>query len=222
MSQIKLVVFDMAGTTIDDVIDGVPLVLRCYDEAFKTHGINVSMKVLNENRGRDKRTVIEELGREKAAFIYEEFLGKLLENVGLLNEIAGTSSVFKYLHDKNVKIVVSTGFPIQITETIIEKTGWEKNGLIDGWVCSEMTGASRPDPAMILYSMRKFGVKNPSQTVKVDDTIKGIEEGLNAGVITLGVLTGTQGGQRLSQAKPRSILRTVKELPNYLEKNRLL
>jgi phosphoglycolate phosphatase-like HAD superfamily hydrolase len=70
--------------------------------------------------------------------------------------------------------------------------------------------------------MRKFGIKDPSQTLKVDDTVKGIEEGLNAGVVTFGVLTGTQGVQRLSQAKPRSILRTIIELPDYLEKNGLL
>jgi HAD superfamily hydrolase (TIGR01509 family) len=214
MPQIKLVVFDMAGTTINDVIDGVPLVLRSYDEAFKTQGISVSMKVLNENRGRDKWAVIKELGREKAPIIYEEFLGNLLENAVLLKEIDGTSSVFEYLHEKDVKV--------QVAEAIIEKTGWEKNGLIDGWVCSEMTGASRPDPAMILYAMRRFGIEVPSQTVKVDDTVNGIEEGLNAGVVTFGVLTGTQGVHRLSQAKPRSILKTIIELPDYLEKNGLL
>jgi beta-phosphoglucomutase-like phosphatase (HAD superfamily) len=180
------------------------------------------MKVLNENRGRDKWTVIKELGREKAPIIYEEFLGNLLENAVLLKEIDGTSSVFEYLHEKDVKVVVSTGFPIQVAEAIIEKTGWEKNGLIDDWICSEMTGVSRPDPAMILYAMRKFDIEDPSQTVKVDDTVKGIEEGLNAGVVTFGVLTGTQGVHRLSQAKPRSILKTIIELPDYLEKNGLL
>jgi len=29
----------MAGTTVDDVIDGMPLVLRSYDDAFQRHGV---------------------------------------------------------------------------------------------------------------------------------------------------------------------------------------
>ena len=29
----------MAGTTVDDVIDGMPLVLRSYDDAFRRHGV---------------------------------------------------------------------------------------------------------------------------------------------------------------------------------------
>jgi N-methylhydantoinase A/oxoprolinase/acetone carboxylase beta subunit len=42
-ARLELVVFDMAGTTVDDVIDGVPLVLRSYDDAFRRYGVEVPM-----------------------------------------------------------------------------------------------------------------------------------------------------------------------------------
>jgi hypothetical protein len=39
------------------------------------------MEVLNEQRGRDKYTVISELGGDKADEIYEHFHKNLLENI---------------------------------------------------------------------------------------------------------------------------------------------
>ena len=62
--KVRLAVFDMAGTTVDDVIDGMPLVLRSYDDAFRRHGVEVPMETLNDMRGRDKREVINMFGQK--------------------------------------------------------------------------------------------------------------------------------------------------------------
>ncbi len=222
MAKIKLVVFDMAGTTVDDLVDGVPLVLKCYDDAFKAHGVSVPMEVLNEQRGRDKWTVIRELGGDKAEEIYNQFLSALNENTGKVKEIRGASETFRFLKGRGVKVVTGSGFPAEVAEAIAERLGWIKGSLIDAWVCSEQVGASRPDPAMILYAMKKFSVKNPKAVVKVDDTASGIEEGLNAGAVTVGVLTGTQSVQRLEAAGPDTVLGSIRELPSYLQSRGLL
>jgi phosphonatase-like hydrolase len=212
----------MAGTTVNDVIDGVPLILKSYHDAFSEYGINVPMMVLNEQRGRDKMTVIKELGGEKAPMIFEFFLNRLLENINQVKEIEGTEHVFKFLRERGIKIIVTTGFPKEVASGIIENLNWNRRDMIDGWVCSEMVGVSRPDPAMILYAMKTFDVTDPRKVIKVDDTAKGLEEGLNAGVISIGVLTGTQGVQRLTLAGPRTILKSIKELPDFLKKNHLI
>lgn len=222
MSHIKLVVFDMAGTTVDDRVDGLPLVLKSYDESLRNHGVKVPMEVLNAQRGRDKWTVIRELGGDKAEEIYEDFIAVLRANTGRVKEVKGTSDTFRYLRDHGVKVVASTGFPAEIAEPIVEHLGWLSSGLIDNWVCSEQVGISRPDPAMILHSMKKHGVSDPKAVIKVDDTVKGIEEGLNAGVYTIGVLTGTQSLQQLSSANPDTILRSVRELPEHLVEEKLI
>ena len=222
MTRIRLAVFDMAGTTVDDRVDGLPLVLKSYDDALRSHGVEVPMEVLNAQRGRDKWTVIKELGGEKAEDIYDEFLGILRENTGRVKEVSGTSDTFRYLRENGVYVVASTGFPAEIAEAIVEHLGWKRDGLIDGWVCSEQVGASRPDPAMIIYSMKKYGVSEKRAVLKIDDTMKGIEEGLNAGAYTIGVLTGTQSIQQLDSAGPDTILRSVAELPGYLAGNGLV
>ena len=215
--RLQLVVFDMAGTTVDDVVDGVPLVLKSYDDAFRGHGVTVPMEVLNEQRGRDKGTVIRELGGERAEEIFAYFNGVLLENAGRVGEIRGTVDVFRFLRDRGIRVALNTGFPQQIAEGILGHLGWEREGLIDSWTCSEAVGKSRPDPAMIHALMARLGVENPGKVMKVDDTAKGIEEGLNAGVVTLGVLTGTQTRERLLQVGPHGIMDSVRDLPEYLE-----
>lgn len=55
--RLRLVVFDMAGTTVDDSINGVPLILKSYDDAFRKYGITVPMSVLNGQRGRNKLSI---------------------------------------------------------------------------------------------------------------------------------------------------------------------
>ncbi len=222
MTRTRLAVFDMAGTTVDDRIDGLPLVLKSYDDAFRNHGVEVPMMVLNAHRGRDKRTVIGELGGDKADEIYVDFIGFLKGNISEIREMEGTPETFKQLKENGVKIVVSTGFPIEIAEPLVEHLGWVKDGLVDSWVCSELAGASRPDPAMILDSMKRYGVEDLGAVIKVDDTMKGIEEGQNAGVYTIAVLTGTQSIQQLDGAGPDTILRSVKDIPGHLRKKEML
>jgi len=220
--DLRLVIFDMAGTTIDDEINGTPLVLKCYDDAFRKHGIDVPMDVLNEQRGKDKRTVIEKFGGEKADEIYTFFTGVLLENISNVREIVGASETFSFLKKHGVSVALNTGFPKEVAKGILDHLSWQQSELIDSWICSEMVGKSRPNPAMIQSLMRHFRIDDPSSVIKIDDTANGIEEGLNAEVITLGVLTGTQSRDRLLDAGALDILESVRELPSYLkEKNYL-
>jgi phosphonatase-like hydrolase len=221
-SKVELVIFDMAGTTVNDVIDGVPLVLKSYDEAFRRYGVEVPMKILNEQRGRDKLTVIREFGGEKAQEIFDFFFEVLMENTGRVKEMPGACETFKSLRELGVKIALNTGFPKEVAKGIIENLGWKRNKIIDFWICSEMVGISRPDPAMILEIMERLGIKDTKKVVKVDDTAKGIEEGLRADVITIGVITGTQSRERLEAANPADIISNVAQIVPYLHDRGLL
>ena len=220
--KLRLAIFDMSGTTVDDIVDGLPLVLKCYDDAFREHGITIPFNVLNDQRGRDKRAVINEFGGSEASAIYKSFVCSLLKNVRKIREIEGTSQVFSELHHNDVLVSAGSGFPSDISKAIIDKLGWEKNGFLDYWTCSENVGKSRPDPIMIHSIMKHLKVKDPLSVIKVDDTAIGIEEGVRAGVITIGVLTGTQNREKLQKANPNSILESVRNLIPYLASNGLL
>lgn len=212
----------MAGTTVDDRINGLPLVLKSYADAFNNHGVEVPMMVLNAQRGRDKRTVIGELGGEKADDIYADFVSSLKANISEIREMEGAPETFRQLKIMGVLVVVSTGFPVDVARSLVDHLGWVKDGLVDSWTCSELVGTSRPDPAMIFDSMKRYDVDDSKEVIKVDDTMKGIEEGRNADVYTIAVLTGTQSIQQLDGSGPDMILRSVKEIPDHLEKSGMI
>jgi phosphonoacetaldehyde hydrolase len=218
MQRIRLAVFDMAGTTVDDVINGMPLVLRSYDDAFHRHGVDVPMETLNDMRGRDKREVINLLGGEKAPIIYRDFVEMLTKNVSRVKEIEGSGDIFRWLKDHGVAVGVESGFPAVVTHDIVKHLRWEEKNLIDYWTCSEIVEEERPSPAMIRRTMRHCHIRNPAEVLKVDDTGIGIEEGHNARCHTVAVLTGTQRREKIEAAQPDAILPSVRELPAYLEK----
>jgi len=222
MSKIRLAVFDMAGTTVDDVIDGVLLVLRSYDDAFRRHGVEVSMETLNDMRGRDKREVINMLGGDKAPAIYRDFVEMLNANISRVKEIGGTSETFGWLRGRGVAVGVESGFPATVTHDIVKHLRWVEDGLIDYWTCSEIVDEERPSPAMIRRTMRHCHVRDPKQVIKVDDTAIGIEEGHNAGSRVVAVLTGTQRREKLEAAKPDAVLGSVRDLPDYLTRSGLV
>lgn len=222
MSDIKLAILDMAGTTVNDVIDGVPLVLKSYDDAFQMFGINIPLNVLNAQRGRDKRAVINEFGGSHADDIYASFVNQLQMNISQLHEINGTSELFAYFHNHSINVAVCSGFPQIITQQIIDHLQWMNQGLIDYWTCSEIVGKSRPDPSMIHSIMNHLGITDALNVLKVDDTRKGLEAGIRAGVITIGVLTGTQTREDLQAVHPTVVLKSIAEIPAFLEANNLL
>lgn len=222
INKLELVIFDMAGTTVEDKVDGLSLVLKAYNDAFLKYGIKIPLETLNKQRGRSKRAVINDFGGEKAPKIYDYFVNLLLVNAKKVREVVGTGEIFQFLRERGINVATNTGFPKEVTEVIIDKLGWKKAGLIDFWLCSEMVGKSRPNPLMILETMKFFKIRNPLNVMKIDDTIIGLEEGKRAGVITMGVLTGTQSRNQLQTAKPDGILSSVKELSDYLIKKKIV
>ena len=216
VTRIRLAVLDMAGTTVDDVIDGIPLVLRSYSDAFRRNGVEIPLETLNDMRGRDKREVINMLGGEKAPAIYKDFVEMLQTNIGRMKEIEGTSTMFRWLREQRIAVGVESGFPAVVTHDIIKHLGWVESGLIDYWTCSEIVDEERPSPAMIRRTMRHCHIRNPAEVVKVDDTAIGIEEGHNAKAHTVAVLTGTQKREKLEATKPDVILPSIRDLPGYL------
>lgn len=64
--RIKVAYFDMAGTTVDDMLEKpglkekLPLIISAYKDAFKKGNIEISYDELNDCRGRDKIEVFQE------------------------------------------------------------------------------------------------------------------------------------------------------------------
>lgn len=221
-TAIRLAMFDMAGTTMDDVVEGHPLVIGAMIRAFAQHGLALEAKTVSGQRGKEKREMVQALLEAvsgPAALvdpIYAAFLVELDRGLPGVREMAGAREVFAALKARGIAIGAGSGFPTEVVERIVAQLRWDE-GLLDYYASSEQVGAGRPAPAMILDAMAKLGVRDPRAVVKIGDTVMDVLEGKNAGVWTVAVLSGTQTRELLAAAGPDAILASIRELPGWLE-----
>lgn len=223
LKAIELVIFDMAGTTVDDRAAGSSLVVTALVQAFARANVTVSPEAVGRHRGKEKIEAIRSLLRSHAAsdtkqlesrsaVIHADFLSALHRGLDQLEELEGTTATFRFLKDRGIRVGVGSGFPAEVVERLIVNLGWREDGLIDYVGSAEAVGASRPDPKMIQHAMACLGVTNPGQVLKVGDTVVDVEEGRNAGAWTAAVLTGSQSEEVLRMARPDFLLPSIREV----------
>ncbi|HET7371664.1 MAG TPA: phosphonatase-like hydrolase [Gammaproteobacteria bacterium] len=223
MNDIRLVVFDMAGTTIEDA-GQVP-------EAFTTvlheHGIEITPEALQPVRGASKRDAIrhfvEQDGGAAADIdartdeIFAAFRKRLTDIFARdgVRWIPGATDTFKWLHDHHVKVVLNTGFDRAVTDVIVDAVGG--NDVADAIVCGDDVSLGRPAPYMIFRAMERTGVIGVRQVVNVGDTVLDLEAGNNAGAQgVVGVLSGAHSREQLERRPHTHLLASVADLPRIL------
>lgn len=222
----KLVVFDIAGTTLQDS-NGVN---DAFVAAFNHHEIFPQKSDIDSVMGLAKPTAIElvlkrnSLDSELRDPIHEKFLANMLEHYSHeenCKEIVGTSQSFAILKSLGYTIALDTGFSSDITATILQKTNWVASGLVDGHISSDEVTAGRPAPYMIFRLMERFSISSTSHVVKVGDTASDVLEGLAAGCgLTIGVTSGTYTKQQLEEVPGKfRIARDVLDATRIIKKH---
>lgn len=229
--KIQLLVFDIAGTTIEDKNE----LLTCFIKTCAQVGITAPKERLNALMGVSKLEVFfqlwkEQLGvqvdsdlvRTKADHSYELFQ-KEIESYYLqstLQPTEGALEVFQWARSKGIKIALNTGFYRKVAEIILNRIGWLPIGPsspIDFLICSDEVPAGRPKPYMIHTIMNHFGISDPQSIVKIGDTPVDLLEGRNANcLLSLAVTNGTHSRFELSQYDNDGLLDSLSELPAYL------
>ncbi len=215
-----MVVFDMAGTTVDEK----NVVYKTLQKVINEAGYNFSLtQVLTEGAGKEKLQAIKDIIALEVAqpddaaankiyslFVYE--LATAYDSFEIKPQPAAEET-FQLLRDRNVLVVLNTGYNKKTAMSILEKLGWQAGNQIDGLITATDVQNNRPNPDMILLAMQKFGIENASEVVKVGDSIIDIEEGKNAGCsITIGITTGAHTYQQLASANPNNIINNLCEL----------
>jgi phosphonoacetaldehyde hydrolase len=113
--------------------------------------------------------------------------------------IPGTREAVAALRSRGIKIGSTTGYlteMMKINQADAKRQGYEP----DATVCAADVPAGRPYPYMCLQNVVKLGVSAVQACVKIDDTIPGVEEGLNAGMWTIGLaVSGNEVGMMLEE-----------------------
>lgn len=224
--MIRMVVFDMAGTTIDE--DNV--VYKTLQRAINEKGYKFSLdQVLAEGAGKEKRQAIKSIlkvyahsdDNELADEIYRRFVVYLANAYDHLDvrPQPGTIELFRILKQKNIQVVLNTGYNRETAELLILKLGWEKGIVFDSLITSGDVENNRPDPDMIELAMEISGIEKSHEVIKVGDSMIDIEEGQNAGCgLSIGITTGAHTYQQLQSASPDYIINNLLELIPIIEK----
>lgn len=201
--KVKAVILDWSGTTADAYVLAPAVV---FVDVFKKHGVEISMAEARGPMGLRKDLHIKALTevpeiRERWKGVHGSYpsqaevdamfadfvpmqLDCLREYTTLLPGVAETT---KKLQAEGIKIGSSTGFTramVDILEADAKKQGYVPDASVAG---DEVEHGARPKPFMVYKNLDMLDVHPIQSVVKVDDTVSGVGEALEAGCWGVGI-----------------------------------
>ncbi|MFI9819298.1 phosphonatase-like hydrolase [Streptomyces sp. NPDC052013] len=223
-TDIRLVVLDMAGTT---VADG-GLVERAFDTAARELGVEPGtddhadkLAYVRATMGESKISVFRHLfggedRAQRANAAFEKAYGELVDG-GLIAPVAGARETIEELLAGGRTVVLTTGFARVTQDAILDALGWRD--LVPLTLCpADAGGRGRPYPDMVLEAfLRTKAAQSVRQIAVAGDTSYDMLSGVRAGAgLVAGVLTGAHDADALRAAGATHVLGSVAELPGAL------
>lgn len=211
---IRLVVADLAGTTVDY---GSCAPAGAFAELFERHRVPITAEEARGPMGLQKRDHIVELTKiprvaqawqakhgsdpDEATIdaMYAEFIPIQVECLPKYADLLpGVLETVAALRARGIAVAASTGYNREMLEVVL--AGAAAQGFVpDFSCCAEDVVLGRPAPWMVYRSMEELGVYPPSAVVTIGDTLPDVESGVNAGTWSVGVTkTGNMLGLDLA------------------------
>ena len=221
-NQIEAVIFDWAGTVVDF---GSWAPTSIFVEALKkAYEFDITLAEARIPMGLGKRDHIKALGKlptikqrwlkqfnqpmadHHVDHIYRTFMPmQKAKVVDFSDIIPGTHDVVHSLRNAGIKIGSCSGYPREVMDVLVPSAA--KMGYLPDCVVAsdDLTVGARPGPWMALQNVIELGVQSVSCCIKVDDSAPGIQEGINAGMWTVGLsLSGNEAGMTLKEYQQAS------------------
>jgi phosphonatase-like hydrolase len=227
--SIKLAVFDMAGTTVED--RGV--VNRSFRETLADHGLLVEPEVVDAVMGLPKPEAFRILvgGSIRAETLvgrldtmHRQFVERMIRFYSEdpeVGEVAGASRLFQSLRARGVKVALDTGFSRDIADAILERLGWASAAVVDATVTSDEVARGRPYPDMIQSLMSRLALDDPKTVAKIGDSPADLEQGFAAGCRwVIGVTWGTHSRAQLARYPYTHLVDSIGDLERLFESDR--
>lgn len=221
--QIDVLIFDWAGTVLDfGCFAPTQIFVDAFESAFD---FQITLEEARKPMGLGKWEHIEALGKDpdvgarwQAQFgrpmapadvdhIYQTFIPLQQERVvAHADLIPGFLDVLAQCRARGYKIGSTTGYPRAVMDRLVT-TAAEHGYEPDCLVCTgDLPVGGRPGPWMALACAIELGAAAVWRCIKIDDTTPGIEEGLRAGMWTVGVtLSGSLCGVTQQQFEQLSV-----------------
>jgi phosphonoacetaldehyde hydrolase len=212
---LKAVLLDWAGTTLDYGCFAPAVVFM---EVFKRKGVEISIEEARAPMGAHKKVHIGTIAKDENVArrwqtvhgrkpnecdieeMFREFIPLQLECLGdYADLIPGTLQAVAEVRRRGLKIGSTTAYTEEMMNILIgeaERRGYSP----DATVCATQVPAGRPHPYMCLQNVILLQTYPMEAFVKIGDTLPDIDEGLNAGMWTIGLAkTGNELGMTEEQ-----------------------
>jgi phosphonoacetaldehyde hydrolase len=193
MPKTTAIIFDWAGTTVDF---GSLAPVRALQRLFAGRGIEITEDEARRDMGIHKKDHIRALLRVKSggqaseatvAELFAEFIPMQMECLAACSAvIPGVVEAIEKLRALGIRIGSTTGYTRPMLEVLLAQAA--KEGYTpDCALCPDDAGAGRPWPWMCYLAAIQMKTYPMYTMIKIGDTISDIEEGLNAGMWTVGI-----------------------------------
>ena len=217
-SKIELVVADMAGTVINE--GGV--VYETLRTSLDANGVSCPPGAMRAWHGARKEDVIrhfvdragvDKTIEAKVITLFDRDINRSYfgpdSKVQLMNE--GVVDWIEDLRQHDIDLVLNTGYPPDLQQKLVKELGLR--GLVSASVSAYEVPMGRPYPYMIFRAMELCGVKDVRRVAKVGDTVRDVQEGINAGCgAVVGVLSGADTSVALSAAGANLVAPVITDL----------
>ncbi|HEX4543118.1 MAG TPA: HAD family hydrolase [Candidatus Acidoferrum sp.] len=210
--QLEGVLFDWDGTLIDSYHADT----SAYLAMFKEMGIGWGLEELEKNYSPNwyqvyraaklPRTLWNDADRSWRAH-YAKHRPKL---------ISGVRRVLSRLGGKHSLGLVTSGDRDRVLRQLRQ---FRLTRLFSARVCSGDTLRKKPHPEPLKLALRQMKLE-PESCVYVGDSAQDVEMARSAGVLAIGVLGPFPTERRLRAARPEFLIRSLKELPDVLQRLR--
>lgn len=221
MNRPELIVFDLAGTTVNDTKNVYSVLYRL----FKKVRIRISLENANKVMGIPKREAIKSLLQQYhypyisemlVLEMHQYFVLKMkelyLKNPSI-REKDSISDLFKICKEWGIKVVVETEFDRSIADSLLARLGWNENAFIDAMITNDEVVRNRPHPDMIYRAMELTGITDVESVAKVGDTLSDLHEGTSAGCgWVIGVTSGAHKRDQLKSGPHTHLIDHLSEL----------
>ncbi|MGX1927017.1 HAD-IA family hydrolase [Vibrio sp. NH-7] len=207
--QIKCVIFDCDGT----LVDSERLCCEALCQAFNHFGANLSMEdaishfeggKLADILSMTKQRLGVKVSIDKLEPVYRDYLDGLFD--AQLQPMEGVFDVLDYFDTRGIEYCVASNGPRVKIERALELTGLLPQ--FKGKIFSAFdTNSWKPEPDLVMYSAMNMGFRL-EECMYVDDTPKGLEAGVRAGVKTVHLIGINERAHELNIEK----IRHLKEL----------
>ena len=201
--KVTALVLDWSGTTADAYVIAPAVV---FAEVFANQGVEISMEEARGPMGLRKDLHIKALTEEPIIRerwkgvhgrypdqadvdkLFADFVPTQLSCLPKYTALLpGVAEVIQRLQQRGIKIGVSTGFLRPMVDVLL-KAAIEQGFTPDATVAGdEVEQGARPRPFMVYRNLDLMDAWPIESVVKVDDTVGGVGEGLNAGCWAVGV-----------------------------------